>query len=598
MKNELKARFGRSILQLGMLFTLTFWALPAGAANKNVWIDSPVITIEGDANYTTCIGLTDSFVAHQSGYPPGSTWYWSGATRISGAIASPSLAERTWTTSGGPYPVRASYNNESSYAAKATVVNVASVVPDQGDLVQGSSPLLYVTCVGLGDILATATPTPALGETSLPWCWYFAGGQPVGFGLLQRKLSKSYPGNYFFEAGAGSTTKRINFKLFQLLYLVPSEGCELDDFDGDAKTKSFAVHTGSGDVTVTAGCDPQPTAESELPSCWTLSGGNGTSRSMRTIPKGTAAESVISCSAGSDYQRLKLFAYYFNGMVYKWNSDPGYLPVEGCGRLLPYSDFSYKAQVVPDSTPLQWEYWDLEGTDELVASGMGREFSQRSPVGSGITTSVLVRFFIDCNPNLQYDAGEPELSHTFNVKMDSTYYATANRHVETPYTWSQFLSSISDARLVARRRDRFIAGDGSGDVHCRLWLLPVSHPDGTTVKTFGVMGDQLDEPSGLFPDKTGTLFDLFPIPGTYKMVNKITVTDTRYGITWDCAGYADPPTQSIVIRPDAAGFTFLHEFMHLRGASHITNANYIMHPNALDSGPKDAMTLEQAQQTE
>lgn len=131
MKNNLRFHNGRTIL-LATAFVLAelLDPLTAKAANKNVWIETPVDTSQSPQSMTVCIGETATFTARTS-YPVGSTWSWSDATLQGSPSDHPvSTATRTFsqaTQVGFPIAVTATYNNEISYAANVTVVDPASL---------------------------------------------------------------------------------------------------------------------------------------------------------------------------------------------------------------------------------------------------------------------------------------------------------------------------------------------------------------------------------------------------------------------------------------------------------------------------------------
>jgi hypothetical protein len=98
-----------------------------------------------------------------------------------------------------------------------------------------------------------------------------------------------------------SSSKEKQVTVVKVESLLPSEGTEIDDGDGDARTKSYVVciTPTAGTVTVTA--TPSPTvAEEDLPSCWTLTGGTGSSKLTRTVDKTSAGVTTITCTAGTD----------------------------------------------------------------------------------------------------------------------------------------------------------------------------------------------------------------------------------------------------------------------------------------------------------
>ncbi len=279
------------------------------AATKNVWIEYEVDTHESPQDMTVCIGQEKLFTA-ETAHPPGSSWSWSGAT-ISGSPTShpTSDALKTFSTAGGPFSVTATYNSETSHAARVTVVEVASLTPSEGTLISGSSPPTYVVCLGTGDVTVTATPNPSVAEGSLPSCWGFTsspGGVPIGLGLLQRKITKSTPSTTTFTAGAGTSSKSIVVKVIEVASITPDKGT----FGGWGPPPIYVVCIGNGTVTIRATANPSATA-SELPSCWTLT---SDSSSVTIVDKLTATMNTdtptvgptITATAGTSSKAVKV----------------------------------------------------------------------------------------------------------------------------------------------------------------------------------------------------------------------------------------------------------------------------------------------------
>ena len=92
--------------------------------------------------------------------------------------------------------------------------------------------------------------------------------------------------------------------------LLPDEGTELDDGDGDPNTKLFVVCIvpPSPPSTLTVTATPNPSvAEEDLPDCWTLTGGTG--KLTRTVDKTTAGTTVITCTAGSSSKTTTIYIF-------------------------------------------------------------------------------------------------------------------------------------------------------------------------------------------------------------------------------------------------------------------------------------------------
>jgi len=107
--------------------------------------------------------------------------------------------------------------------------------------------------------------------------------------------------NYtYFGKAKSSTSGQITF--VEVESLLPDVGQEIDDGDGDPDTKTFVVDISinAGDV-VTVTATPNPSVdESDLPDCWTLTGGIGSSKLERTIDRTTpSGPNVLTCTCGT-----------------------------------------------------------------------------------------------------------------------------------------------------------------------------------------------------------------------------------------------------------------------------------------------------------
>lgn len=207
MNAKLKPTWGRSIV-LGALLGGAVLTMSA-ASHRNVWIEAPVSTAYAPANWSTCVGVPETFTANHF-WEPGYTWEWAGATMETAPDETPSQARRTFTASSPPtYTVTATYKGDVSYPVVVKVFEVQDLTPSEGTPVPGSSPTEYVLCVGSGEVVVTATPKPEVPEDQLPSCWHFTGGEPIDQGRLRRKVSKSLCGATTFTASAGSSSKTL-----------------------------------------------------------------------------------------------------------------------------------------------------------------------------------------------------------------------------------------------------------------------------------------------------------------------------------------------------------------------------------------------------
>lgn len=88
-----------------------------------------------------------------------------------------------------------------------------------------------------------------------------------------------------------------------------ADATEFDDCDENPDTKSYYVcGATSGVVTVTATPNPG-VSEENLPACWSLTGGAGTSKLFRTVSKTDGGVHTITCIAGSSSKTTKIYVY-------------------------------------------------------------------------------------------------------------------------------------------------------------------------------------------------------------------------------------------------------------------------------------------------
>lgn len=87
--------------------------------------------------------------------------------------------------------------------------------------------------------------------------------------------------------------------------LLPSRGEEVDDFDDNSDTKTFVLRRTPGTLTVTAVPSPS-VSEANLPTRWTLTGGEGRSRLTRTLATSTKGTYVFQCTAGTSSKTLTI----------------------------------------------------------------------------------------------------------------------------------------------------------------------------------------------------------------------------------------------------------------------------------------------------
>jgi len=86
---------------------------------------------------------------------------------------------------------------------------------------------------------------------------------------------------------------------------------ELDDGDGDPNTRSFTVcivdpNHDPNVITVVATPNPDVN-EPNLPACWTLTGGDGTGKLLRTVDRTTTGVTTISCECNPSSKTTKIY---------------------------------------------------------------------------------------------------------------------------------------------------------------------------------------------------------------------------------------------------------------------------------------------------
>jgi hypothetical protein len=159
-------------------------------------------------------------------------------------------------------------------------------------------------CVG-EDITFTSDSTTCSSN-----CMQWSGGSPPASATGTCSFTTSwdtagvYPVAASTSCGAGDSN---DVTVVEVESLLPNEGGEIDDGDGNPDTKSFVVcKADSGVVTVTATPNPG-VAEPDLPSCWSLTGGTGTGKLSRTVDKTTSGVTTISCTAGTSSKTTKIY---------------------------------------------------------------------------------------------------------------------------------------------------------------------------------------------------------------------------------------------------------------------------------------------------
>jgi len=154
--------------------------------------------------------------------------------------------------------------------------------------------------------IGNGTYSKTWAPDALPATLWVEGISPTGT-PTQAKLTLLYdppsPHPYL------SPVEEIYFTVVEVASLLPDQGTEIDDRDGDPDTKSFVVCIADeGVVTVTATPNPS-VSEENLPDCWSLTGGTGDSLLIRTVDKTTPAKTVITCTCNTSSKQTTIYVY-------------------------------------------------------------------------------------------------------------------------------------------------------------------------------------------------------------------------------------------------------------------------------------------------
>jgi len=105
------------------------------------------------------------------------------------------------------------------------------------------------------------------------------------------------------------------FTVIKVDSIRPDIGQEVDDGDGDDSTKVFVVSVAElSDVTVAATLDPC-IAETELPSGWTLNGGQGLGKLQRTVSTASASKTVFTFTCGGTDSGIETTIYVYDAKL-------------------------------------------------------------------------------------------------------------------------------------------------------------------------------------------------------------------------------------------------------------------------------------------
>jgi hypothetical protein len=148
-------------------------------------------------------------------YPPGTT-----PTSGTGLTA-------TFTTFHGG-TVQVQFRTQATYSSPAwdsgvlstnansfRVFEVASLVPQQGNLLSYGPPLLWGICVGPGQVLVRATPNPSVASPSeLPDCWSLSGSSGVTvIDKVSATVSRSIPSYQTIACTSGNSSIEVGVQV-------------------------------------------------------------------------------------------------------------------------------------------------------------------------------------------------------------------------------------------------------------------------------------------------------------------------------------------------------------------------------------------------
>jgi len=144
-----------------------------------------------------------------------------------------------------------------------------------------------------------ATPEPNIAESELPSCWNLTGGNKQDD--LHTHVDITQPDIITLTCTAGTSSKNVTIYIIRIVSLLPDEGDEFDDGDGDADTKSYATCIAAeGDITIEATITPDLGDDPNLPDCWSFTGGEKQDQLHTKIDKTQAGSTEVICSCCDD----------------------------------------------------------------------------------------------------------------------------------------------------------------------------------------------------------------------------------------------------------------------------------------------------------
>lgn len=226
---------------------------------------------------------------------------------------------------------------------------------------------------------------------------------------------------------------------------------------------------------------------------------------------------------------------------------------------------------------INWELWDSDGGDDLLAHGTGTSFSHTF-VG-GDQGDAYVRFFCDNNGNGDHDGDDEHFlesnyfrvqdmkTYTFRVKISDLAITTAN----------QVQDKLDASAVIALRKDK--------EDDCRATIILKGVPM-TPVPGFNAITEGLTDPvsGGVEEDaywqhgSDGDLYIVSSIVGKKGLHQSDVLGNHVLMIDWNAAV------------PE----TWVHEFGHVAGLDHANSTMHIMHTGSTRASGANLLTHDEA----
>ncbi|MCD6298405.1 MAG: hypothetical protein J7M30_14760, partial [Deltaproteobacteria bacterium] len=197
--------------------------------------------------------------------------------------------------------------------------------------------------------------------------------------------------------------------------LLPDEGTEVDDGDGDPDTKSFVVCLAdTGVVTVTATPNPS-VSEDNLPDCWSLTGGTGSSKLSRTVDKTSLDVTTIICSCNTSSKSTKI--YTIGGPIESRDNcgEPygKYLLLANPASSSPTDNYRAK-QGQPNGVTYKWEISGGSSKAHIVGSDTGSTVELKADQEGDLTVKLTyIKSDTTCESYLQTAVQKPNQSNSY-----------------------------------------------------------------------------------------------------------------------------------------------------------------------------------------